>query len=424
MSLAFLKGRLTSASGEDASGTLVISPDPRVVMTPDGIVVEPVVCEVSGRFTVPVYAPDEGTNPPGPWTYHILLTRGTNAVKIPVIDMHTIIQPGENQMAELVSHTPISPTHVTQIEQEVSRIRDVATRTQRLIEEGRVKGPRGDVGPKGDPGPEGPEGPEGKRGLRGHTGARGEQGIPGVRGERGEKGEPGAQGRPGLKGDKGERGEMGPQGRPGLSGAQGLKGDRGEKGERGERGEKGERGPQGLPGMKGADGVGISKTEQDMIKTLPSLVNKIEGHLAISTKLMRFESNFATWTGSSGIDRANGTLYLKTQRSTSFSSPFNQILCPVWVIEAECETINITGNGELSMGLWFDRGNDNPPLTPVVTFNRTIQGVVGGVLLVPQIFDKPVNNMKLYIKHSGNVDGRIKSVTLYRGIQTTLGIAG
>jgi hypothetical protein len=170
--------------------------------------------------------------------------------------------------------------------------------------------------------------------------------------------------------------------------------------------------------------VGISAAEQQMIKTLPSLVNKIEGHLAISTKLMRFESNFATWTGSSGIDRANGTLYLKTQSSTSFSSPFNQILCPVWVIEAECETINITGNGELSMGLWFDRGNDNPPLTPVVTFNKTIQGVVGGVLLVPQIFDKPVNNMKLYIKHSGNVDGRIRSVTLYRGIQTTLGIAG
>lgn len=421
MSLAFLKGRLTSASGEDAGGTLVISPDPRVVMTPDGIVVEPVVCEVHGAFTVPIYAPDNGTNPPGPWTYHILLTRGTSAVKIPVIDMHTIIEPGENLMAELVSHTPISPTHVTQIEQEVSRIRDVASRTQRLIEEGRLKGPAGDRGPKGDPGPEGPEGPEGKRGIRGHTGARGEPGMPGPRGERGEKGEPGAQGRPGLKGDRGERGEMGPQGRPGLSGAQGLKGDRGPMGD---PGPKGDRGPKGDTGPKGADGVGISEAEQDMIKTLPSLVNKIEGHLAISTKQVRFDSNFATWTGSSGIDRINGSLYLKTQSSSSFSVPFVQTLCPVWVIEAECETINITGNGELSMGLWFDRGNDNPPLTPVITFNRTIQGVVGGVLLVPQIFDKPVNNVKLYIKHSGNVDGKIKSVSIYRGIQTTLGIAG
>ena len=73
--------------------------------------------------------------------------------------------------------------------------------------------------------------------LKGEKGDTGEQGIQGERGLQGERGEQGLKGAKGDKGDPGEQGPQGIQGPQGLQGEQGLKGDKGDKGDTGADGQ-------------------------------------------------------------------------------------------------------------------------------------------------------------------------------------------
>lgn len=247
MPTAFITGRVTDSSGMDAVGTLTISPDPRVVIADDGVIVEPRTERVRGRFSVPVHCPNDLTNPPPPWTYHIVLARMAGMMRVPIVDMHCQIHEGENQITSLISSYPISPAHLTDIERQVRATRESVDRVYGAIEAGKLRGPKGDPGERGErgeQGKEGPEGPRGRRGPRGLTGVglqgergkegpKGERGEKGERGLRGEKGEKGADGIDGSKGDKGEKGDPGPKGDPGLKGDQGARGEKGDQGPRG-----------------------------------------------------------------------------------------------------------------------------------------------------------------------------------------------
>lgn len=81
--------------------------------------------------------------------------------------------------------------------------------------------------------------------LKGQKGDVGPQGISGQKGEQGIKGDVGPQGPVGPKGDKGDIGPQGPQG---------------EKGDKGDIGPQGPKGDTGLQGAKGADGLTTSVT--------------------------------------------------------------------------------------------------------------------------------------------------------------------
>ncbi|WP_061343005.1 collagen-like protein [Clostridium botulinum] len=80
-------------------------------------------------------------------------------------------------------------------------------------------------GAKGDQGAQGPQGVKGDTGNTGSQGAKGDKGDPGVQGPKGDAGATGAQGPKGDTGAKGATGDRGPQG------AQGPKGDKGDSGE-------------------------------------------------------------------------------------------------------------------------------------------------------------------------------------------------
>lgn len=169
---------------------------------------------------------------------------------------------------------------------------------QQKLDDGSLKGPKGDTGAKGATGATGPTGP------KGDTGAQGPQGV---------KGNTGAQGPQGVKGDTGAKGNTGTsmrfkgawssttayvadanyvdivtsggntyrcksshtnqavtnttyweliaqKGANGATGAQGPKGDKGDTGATGPKGDKGATGPQGPAGAKGADGLTTSVT--------------------------------------------------------------------------------------------------------------------------------------------------------------------
>lgn len=242
MPTAFITGRVTDSSGMDAVGTLTINPDPRVVIADDGVIVEPRTEKVRGTFSVPIHCPGDLTNPPPPWTYHIVLARMAGMMRVPIVDMHCLIHEGENRITDLISSYPVSPAHLTEIERQVASIRDTASRVYAAVEAGRTRGPEGPPGPRGERGPEGRQGPEGPRGGRGPRGLTG-VGLQGPPGPSGPKGDRGEQGIPGRKGDKGE------------TGAPGQRGERGEKGIQGERGPKGDTGPKGDPGPQGAPGA-------------------------------------------------------------------------------------------------------------------------------------------------------------------------
>lgn len=244
MPVAFITGRVTDSSGMDATGTLTISPDPRVVIADDGVIVEPRTEKVHGEFSVPVHAPSDMTNPPPPWTYHIVLARMAGMMRVPIIDMHCQIHEGENRITNLISSYPVSPAHLTEIERQVQGVQDTASRIYEQIAAGRIKGPQGD---KGDRGPAGPEGPPGKQGEKGERGRRGPIGV-------GLEGPPGKDGKDGKQGDRGLKGERGAKGDQGERGFKGDKGEQGEKGAKGDRGEKGEKGDPGKPGEKGDKG--------------------------------------------------------------------------------------------------------------------------------------------------------------------------
>ena len=139
-----------------------------------------------------------------------------------------------------------------------------------MLENGELKGPKGEIGPqgpqgikgdtgltgpKGEPGATGPQGPAGPQGLKGEPGATGPQGLKGdtgLTGPKGDKGEPGATGPQGPAGPQGLKGETGPQG---PAGPQGLKGETGPQGPTGPKGEPGATGPAGPQGPPGRDGV-------------------------------------------------------------------------------------------------------------------------------------------------------------------------
>lgn len=241
MPTAFITGRVTDSSGMDAVGTLTITPDPRVVIADDGVIVQPRTEKVRGTFSVPIHCPSDLTNPPPPWTYHIVLARMAGMMRVPVVDMHCLIHEGENRITDLISSYPVSPAHLTEIERQVAGIRDTTARVYEAIQAGRTRGPAGPPGPRGERGPEGRQGPEGPRGGRGPRGLTG-VGLQGPQGAPGPKGDRGDTGLPGRKGDRGETGlpgERGPKGDPGPRGERGEKGIQGDKGERGEKGDPG-----------------------------------------------------------------------------------------------------------------------------------------------------------------------------------------
>ena len=220
MPVAFITGRVTDSSGMDATGTLTISPDPRVVIADDGVIVEPRTEKVHGEFSVPVHAPNDMTNPPPPWTYHVVLARMAGMMRVPIIDMHCQIHEGENRITNLISSYPVSPAHLTEIERQVRGVQDTASQIYEQIAAGRIRGPQGDRGPAGPAGPEGPKGPAGDRGMRGPRGSTGVgiQGPPGKDGKDGRQGERGLKGERGIAGVQGPRGETGPKGDKGEPG--------------------------------------------------------------------------------------------------------------------------------------------------------------------------------------------------------------
>ena len=244
MPVAFITGRVTDSSGMDATGTLTISPDPRVVIADDGVIVEPRTEKVHGEFSVPVHAPSDMTNPPPPWTYHIVLARMAGMMRVPIIDMHCQIHEGENRITNLISSYPVSPAHLTEIERQGRGVQDTASRIYEQIAAGRIRGPQGDRGPAGPAGPEGPKGPAGDRGMRG---PRGSTGV-GIQGPPGKNGKDGKQGERGLKGERGIAGVQGPRGETGPKGDRGDPGPKGDKGEPGTQGDTGPKGDKGDPG--------------------------------------------------------------------------------------------------------------------------------------------------------------------------------
>ena len=89
---------------------------------------------------------------------------------------------------------------------------------QNKLDDGTLKGEKGDTGATGPKGDKGDTGAQGPKGLKGDTGATG---------PKGDKGDTGATGATGPKGDKGDPGEQGPQGLKGDTGATGPKGSDG-----------------------------------------------------------------------------------------------------------------------------------------------------------------------------------------------------
>ena len=114
------------------------------------------------------------------------------------------------------------------------------------------KGDTGDIGPQGEKGDTGAVGPQGEKGDTGEAGPQGERGDTGAVGPQGEKGDTGETGPQGEKGDTGEAGPQGEKGDTGAVGPQGEKGDTGEVGPQGEKGEVGTRGEKGDTGEKGS----------------------------------------------------------------------------------------------------------------------------------------------------------------------------
>lgn len=317
MPTAFITGRVTDSSGMDAVGTLTITPDPRVVIADDGVIVQPRTEKVRGTFSVPIHCPNDLTNPPPPWTYHIVLARMAGMMRVPIVDMHCLIHEGENRITDLISSYPISPAHLTEIERQVAGIRDTTTRVYEAIQAGRTRGPQGPAGPPGERGPEGRQGPEGPRGGRGPRGLTG-VGLQGPQGPPGPKGDRGDTGIPGRKGDKGETG---------MPGERGPKGDPGPRGERGEKGAQGETGPRG---EKGAPGI---------TPTLLCPVSRtVEYQGNNRDKLVKMGAKFAApWT----IE----------QNTWVKSEIFNELIYPYYTIGIRWWSDNIT---EIQFRLWLE----------------------------------------------------------------------
>ena len=130
-----------------------------------------------------------------------------------------------------------------------------------FVNQGQIRGPKGDKGDQGAKGSDGDKGPQGKKGPKGEKGEQGDQGLignvgpVGLKGEQGIQGPQGKQGPKGPQGDKGPQGERGPTGEKGPQGEQGIQGLKGEIGLKGEKGEQGIQGKQGPKGPTGDDGI-------------------------------------------------------------------------------------------------------------------------------------------------------------------------
>ena len=131
---------------------------------------------------------------------------------------------------------------------------------EKIIEVGKVLGPRGGQGEPGIQGIQGEKGPQGFIGEQGEIGPIGPQGpvgLIGPQGDRGIPGPPGPSGKEGVKGDKGN------------TGSAGVRGPVGPPGPKGDAGPEGPQGTQGPEGPSGKDGIG--PTDMDAItKSLKS----------------------------------------------------------------------------------------------------------------------------------------------------------
>lgn len=363
---AILTGRLTDAAGRDAAGTLTVAPDPRVVTTAAGVIVKPFTVDVEGQFSVPVEIAGQYTNPPEPWTHHILLKRG----RVKVLDLHAPLHDGTNLLSQLVAHEPVSPLHTTQIEIDVAKARDQMMKIRDDIAKGLIRGPVGPQGPKGpvgDPGPEGPKGERGNRGPsgpRGDVGLRGPEGLPGPAGKDGQRGLPGPKGEPGPIGPKGEKGERGVSGDSGPAGPMGPQGATGAKGERGERGPQGPvgltgpegpAGPKGDPGPAGPAGSGVDPLD-DYWKMgsnwwVGSALKVVGGSLIASKSEDRnYDANMAKgprFTGPQGCSyRITGLAVAQGPSRIRFAVSYYTIADNKWKENVYAYTIEIPGNAQ------------------------------------------------------------------------------
>lgn len=70
---------------------------------------------------------------------------------------------------------------------------------QQKLDEGTLKGEKGDTGAQGPKGDVGPQGPQGEQGIQGDAGAQGPAGAKGDKGDKGDAGAAGAKGDTGAK---------------------------------------------------------------------------------------------------------------------------------------------------------------------------------------------------------------------------------
>ena len=343
-----------------------MAPDPRVVTTAAGVIVKPFTVDVEGQFSVPVEIAGPYTNPPEPWTHHILLKRG----RVKVLDLHATLHDGTNLLSQLVAHEPVSPLHTTQIEIDVAKARDQMMKIRDDIAKGMIRGPVGPQGPKGpvgDPGPEGPKGERGNRGPsgpRGDVGLRGPDGLPGPAGKDGQRGLPGPKGEPGPIGPKGEKGERGVSGDTGPAGPMGPQGETGAKGDRGEKGPQGPvgltgpagpAGPKGDPGPAGPVGSGVDPLDDYWKMGSNWLVGsalKVNGSSLVASKSVdrNYDVNMAKgprFTGPQGCSyRITGLAVAQGASKIRFAVSYYTIADNKWKENVYADTIDIPGSNQ------------------------------------------------------------------------------
>lgn len=430
---AILTGRLTDAAGRDAAGTLTVAPDPRVVTTAAGVIVKPFTVDVEGQFSVPVEIAGPYTNPPEPWTHHILLKRG----RVKVLDLHAPLHDGTNLLSQLVAHEPVSPLHTTQIEIDVAKARDQMMKIRDDIAKGMIRGPVGPQGPKGpvgDPGPEGPKGERGNRGPsgpRGDVGLRGPEGLPGPAGKDGQRGLPGPKGEPGPIGPKGEKGERGISGNTGPAGPMGPQGPTGAKGEAGAKGPQGPvgptgpagpTGPKGDPGPAGPAGSGVDPLD-DYWKMSSNWWTgsalKVVGSSLVASKSedKNYDVNMAKgprFTGPQGCSyRIAGLAVAQGASRIRFAVSYYTIADNKWKENVYADTIDIPGNSQpypvdVRVSVPYKAGTN---LQFIVNI-RTVEGCTlsNCVAYADTQFDSVADNMKRSADAVTNLTGRMTTI--------------
>lgn len=430
---AILTGRLTDAAGRDAAGTLTVAPDPRVVTTAAGVIVKPFTVDVEGQFSVPVEIAGPYTNPPEPWTHHVILKRG----RVKVLDLHAPLHDGTNLLSQLVAHEPVSPLHTTQIEIDVAKARDQMMKIRDDIAKGMIRGPVGPQGPKGpvgDPGPEGPKGERGNRGPsgpRGDVGLRGPEGNPGPPGKDGQRGLPGPKGEPGPIGPKGEKGERGvsgdtgPAGPMGPQGATGAKGEPGQKGPRGPvgpSGPAGPAGPKGDPGPAGPAGSGVDPLDDYWKMSSNWVVGsalKVVGSSLVASKSedRNYPVNMAKgprFTGPQDCSyRITGLAVAQGPSRARFCVSYYTIANNTWKENVYTDTIEIPGNSQpypidVRVSVPYKPGTDLQFIVNV----RTVEGCTlsNFVAYADTQFDSVAANMKRSADAVSNLTGRMATL--------------